>query len=104
MNVLCPDEHCQSTSATRCPQFCRDRGWMCGRAGALCLSSSPYVSFRFREANGSHLREGQAQGPHFHSAPPPVPTGRRSLHSLFRSFTFTRTSHSSLPVLIVNVQ
>jgi len=28
------------------------------------------------EANGSLPHEGQAQGPHLHSAPPPVPTDR----------------------------
>src|SRR5690349_11109945 len=33
------DEQIRSNSAMVRPRFCRDRGWMSGWAGALCLSS-----------------------------------------------------------------
>src|SRR5579859_624058 len=58
------------------PPSCRDRGWMGGWVGALCLSFSPSDSSVsvYRGTNGSHSHEGQAQGPHPSTHPPPVPT------------------------------
>jgi hypothetical protein len=45
------------------PSSCRDRGWMGGWVGALCLSFSPYDSFWFRDANGSRLDEDRHKAP-----------------------------------------
>jgi replicative DNA helicase len=55
------NEYCQPTTIR--PQFCRDRGWMRGRAGALCLSSLPSDSLGHRDTNGSYLHEDRHQAP-----------------------------------------
>src|SRR5437588_6334894 len=55
---------------------CGDRGWMRGKAGALCLSWSLERVFV--------PQPGQAQGPRIHPTPPPVPTGRGRFYYLVR--------------------
>src|SRR5579859_2109609 len=45
------------------PSSCRDRGWMWGRAGALCLSSSPHDSVGFFDADGSNSHEDRHKAP-----------------------------------------
>src|SRR5712691_8139658 len=67
----------------RSPPFCRDKEWMRGRVGALCLSSSGYGHYASRNPNGIALQRGQAQGPHIHSTPPIVPTGREAEASAY---------------------
>src|SRR5579859_5395825 len=42
---------------------CRDRGWMKGWVGALCLSSSQQDSLGCRDADGSHSDEDRHKAP-----------------------------------------
>jgi hypothetical protein len=68
------------------PAFCRDKGQMWGRVGALCLSSSLFDSSGFREARWSHPNEDKHKAP---SSTPPHPLSlqdglRLLLHSVVK--------------------
>src|SRR5947208_1965716 len=70
---------------------CRDKGRMRGRAGALCLSSSPYETPGFRQVNGSHSRQDKHKAP---SPTPPLPLSLQHVGPL---------AVLSLPVLVGNI-
>src|SRR5260370_25093574 len=54
---------------------CRDKGWMWGRVGALCLSWWQRDPVGTLWSTKVAPQPGQAQGPLIHSTPPLVPTG-----------------------------
>src|SRR5579859_4467928 len=60
------------------PPSCRDRGWMGGWVDGwgpcACPFRHPIRPCLCIGTNGSHPHEGQAQGPHPSTHPPPVPT------------------------------
>jgi len=62
----CHNEHLQSRSGMHMSSSCRDKEWMRGCAGALCLSWWPDESSGGGEARGSHPDEDRHKAP----APP----------------------------------
>src|SRR5579859_996096 len=63
---------------------CRDRGWMWGRVGALCLSSWHHDSVRFLEAEGSWPNEDRHKAP---SSTPPLPLSLQMGSERFRGLS-----------------
>src|SRR5450759_5151385 len=60
---LHPDDICQPNAVMRAAPSCRDKGWMWGRVGALCLSSWQHDSPAFRQAAWSHSHENKHKAP-----------------------------------------
>src|SRR5215472_13178407 len=72
MNV---DHRIGSWEQTPAPS-CRDRGWMRGWVGALCLSWWPHAALGCRHADGAHPGEDRHKAPASTQPRPPVPTER----------------------------